>query len=308
MTEMIDAVITWVDGNDPVHLSKRKRFQDPSSHPDASGQHRFVSSGEIRFSVMSLLKFCPFVRRIHIVTDEQHPSVLGSLSDNGKIKFVDHKDIYSDHTDLLPVFSSLSIETMIHKIPDLAECFIYLNDDIFIGRPMLPTDFFDEASPVLRGNLKKMPNALLRRLKSKLGRSRPGYKAAQQAAARAVGRHKDYLLVEHQPQPMRRSTVANYYDGKPSALRAQAGHRFRSDAQFSPIGLAHHLEIATGARILPPVDVGYMKPGNPTGPALVHAMEDLNNDAFSSLCVQSLEAMMPDERDVILSGLERRYG
>jgi hypothetical protein len=305
---MIDAVITWVDGNDPMHLSKRKRFQDPSAHPDASGQLRFVSSGEIRFSVMSLLKFCPFVRYIHIVTDEQHPSVLGSLHYNGKIKIVDHKDIYSNHTDLLPVFSSLSIETMIHRIPDLTERFIYLNDDIFIGRPMLPTDFFDDDSPVLHGNLKRLPNAMLRRLKSILGSSRPGYKAAQQAAARAVGRHKDYLLVEHQPHPMRRSTVANYYEGKPAALRAQAGHRFRSDAQFSPIGLAHHLELAAGARILPPVDVGYIKPGHPVGSALARTMEDLNSDAYSSFCVQSLEAMMPNERAMILSGLERRYG
>ncbi|SHF89144.1 Stealth protein CR1, conserved region 1 [Loktanella atrilutea] len=305
---MIDAVITWVDGSDPVHLSKRERFQDPSAHPDASGQLRFASSGEIRFSVLSLLKFCPFVRCIHIVTDEQRPFELGSLPDSGKINYVDHKDIYSDHADLLPVFSSRSIEAMIHRIPDLAERFIYLNDDIFIGRPMQPTDFFNDDLPVLHGNLKKMPNAILQRLKSKLGRSRPGYKTAQQAAARTVGRHKDYLLVEHQPQPMRRSTVANYYNDKPAALRAQAKHRFRSNAQFSPIGLAHHLEIAAGARIFPPVDIGYIKPGHPTGSALARTMEDLNSDAYSSFCVQSLEAMMPDERATIISGLERRYG
>ncbi|MFZ3585273.1 Stealth CR1 domain-containing protein, partial [Loktanella sp. DJP18] len=33
MIKTIDAVITWVDGNDPMHLSKRERFQDPSAHP-----------------------------------------------------------------------------------------------------------------------------------------------------------------------------------------------------------------------------------------------------------------------------------
>ncbi|MFZ3585123.1 Stealth CR1 domain-containing protein [Loktanella sp. DJP18] len=305
---MIDAVITWVDGNDPLHRDKRRRFQDPSAHPEASGPQRFISSGEIRFSVLSLLKFCPFLRRIHIVTDDQRPFVSGALRDDNRIRIVDHKGIYADHMDLLPVFSSRSIETMIHRIPDLTERFIYLNDDIFIGRPMRPMDFFEDDMPVLQGQLKRLPNPILRCLKSALGQSRPGYKAAQQAAAGAVGRRDSYLLVEHQPHPMRRSTLARFYDGSPAALRAQAGHRFRSDAQISPISLTHHLEMATGARILPPVDVGYIKPGHPAGTALAGTMEDLNSDAFASFCVQSLEAMTPDDRVTILSGLEQRYG
>jgi hypothetical protein len=257
---MIDAVITWVDGSDPAHIKKRSYFHDPLAHPDAFGQVRFVSSGEIRFAVKSLLKFCPFVRRIHVVTDAQRPSELGPLLDDvvDKVRIIDHRDIYGEHSDLLPVFSSRSIETMIHRIPDLAERFLYLNDDIFIGRPMQPTDFFDGDMPVLYGTLKRLPGPIEKWLKSKIGRSRPGYKAAQQAAARMTGRRNSYLLVEHQPHAMRRSTLAAFYKDDPAALRAQAGYRFRSAAQISPIGLTHHLELSQVTRITPPIDVGYI--------------------------------------------------
>lgn len=305
---MIDAVITWVDGADPAHRAKRLHYLDSSVHTDAQSHTRFASLGEIRFTVLSLLHFCPFLRRIHVVTDAQHPAILDPLLEqNEKVCIVDHREAFGDHADLLPVFSSRSIETMIHRIPGLAECFIYLNDDIFVGRPMQPNDYFDGEIPILRGTLRRFPNPALQWLKSKFRRDRPGYGAAQRAAARLVGRGDTYLLSEHQPHPMRRSTLATYYAGDAERLRAQAGHRFRKAAQVSPIGLTHHLEIAAGARTEPPHDVGYVRPGRPTGTALIHTMERLNANAFSSFCVQSLDQMPQADREIILAGLERHY-
>jgi hypothetical protein len=220
---------------------------------------------------------------------------------------VDHKDIYGDHADLLPVFSSRSIETMVHRIPGLAEQFIYLCDDFSIARPVQPTEFFENDLPVLQGTLKPLPPSIFPWLRSKLKLHRPGHKRAQQAGARLAGRRGSYLLVRHHPHPMRRSTLTRFFASNPSVLRAQAGHRFRSVAQFSPVSLSNHLEIAAGARIKQPVDVGYIKPGYPTGAALADTMEKLNTGAFSSFCVQSLERMSAQDRQTVLEGLERRY-
>ena len=308
---MIDAVIAWVDGNDPIHHAKRAAHMDGEAHPDAVSATRFASSGELRYSVLSLLKFCPFVRRIHVVTDAQHPAILDPLlldpRYGGRIRILDHGDAFGAHSDLLPVFSSRSIETMIHRLPDLAERFLYLNDDIFIGRPMEAKDYFDGSAPILRGHLRRLPHPATAWLKGRLRPARPGYGAAQRAAARAVGRTKSYLLTEHQPQPMRRRTLARYFEGRDADLRTQAGHRFRSPSQMSPIGLANHLELAAGARTAPPLDVGYVRPGRPTGKALARVMDRLQIGAYASFCVQSLDAMHPSDRDIVLDGLERRY-
>jgi hypothetical protein len=304
----IDAVVTWVDGADPVHAARRVRFRDPKAHTSSAGAARFTDSGEIRYAVASLLTFCPFLRRIHIVTDRQRPTVLDLLPDPaGKIRIVDHTEIYDEHTDLLPVFSSRSIETMIHRIPELANRFLYLNDDIFVGRPMEIIDYFDGDLPVLQGQIKPLPGSVVRFVKRIFGRGRPGYGAAQRAAAQLAGWTDKYLLAEHQPHPMRRETLAAFYADNPDALRAQAGHRFRSSDQVSPIGLTHHLELAGGARVIPAHDVGYIRPGRPTGPALMATLEALEAEAFASFCVQSFEAMQDTDRAAIRATLDRYY-
>ena len=306
---MTDAVISWVDGADPAHAARRARYLRGGEHAAATAPTRFASSGELRYAVLSVLRFAPFVRRVFIVTDRQRPHPVSDLiaARPERIRVVDHAEIYGEHADLLPVFSSRSIETMMHRIPGLAERFVYLNDDIFFARPAAEADLFDGARPVLRGTMRVLPHPALAWAKRMLRGERPGYGAAQRAAARALGR-RDHLLVEHQPQPMRRGTLAEHYAGRTDVLRAQAGHRFRSAAQISPVGLAHHLELERGARVLPPRDVGYVRPGRPTGAALRDVMEALNADAFASFCVQSLDAMDETDRAIVRAGLERRYG
>ena len=58
----IDAVIAWVDGEDPAHKSKRKQYGNWAEldNDEVGGDIRFTSVGEIRFCVASLLRFAPF--------------------------------------------------------------------------------------------------------------------------------------------------------------------------------------------------------------------------------------------------------
>lgn len=309
---MIDAVITWVDGNDPSHLAKRLHHQrHPGVHPDASRSTRFCSSGEIRFAVISILRFCPFVDRIHIVTDSQYPRVLEGIISSplyrDRVRIVDHRALYGEHIDLLPVFSSRSIETMMHRVPELAAKFIYMNDDIFVGRPLEETHFFEGDRAVLRGRTRRLPNQALSKIKGWIRRDRPSYISAQQAAAREAGSTSEYFLVEHQPHPMHRDSLAKFYEKNPAALRRQAGHRFRSSEQISPIGLSNHIEIASGAITTVPVDVGYIRPGRPKSRDLKAVMDALSSGQYASFCVQSLDEMPEADRSVVMEGLEAYY-
>ena len=174
-TYPIDAVVTWVDGNDPEHRRKRLSFEKGGelSLDDVAGDIRYVSIGEINYCVASILRYAPFVRNIYIVTDNQDPHLENLVEQYfpgqySRIHIVDHKVIYRGYEHFLPVFNSLSIETMMWRIPDLSEHFIYFNDDFMLVRPTGPEDFFVGDKVVCYANRMSIPFAnLLQFLKPK---------------------------------------------------------------------------------------------------------------------------------------------
>jgi hypothetical protein len=50
---------------------------------------------------------------------------------------------------MLPTFNSRAIEMYLHRIPDLAPCFLYGNDDMFPIAPMPVEDFYRDGLPCL---------------------------------------------------------------------------------------------------------------------------------------------------------------
>ena len=78
----VDAIIAWVDGSDPVLAEKRSRYvRGGESASLSSGAHstRFASINEIRYCVLSIFKFAPFIRNIFIITDGQDPDLWDDL-------------------------------------------------------------------------------------------------------------------------------------------------------------------------------------------------------------------------------------
>ena len=86
-------------------------------------------------------KFCPFVRTLFLVvqTRDQVPDY---VKESSRLKIIEHKDIIPE--ELLPTFNSSTIELHIHKIPDLSEHFIYINDDMYPLNYLTMSDFFTE--------------------------------------------------------------------------------------------------------------------------------------------------------------------
>ncbi|RIY32874.1 capsule biosynthesis protein CapC [Psittacicella hinzii] len=140
----VDVVFTWVDGNDSFWKDKFSLYSGVSINAPAlfaADQARFEDHNEIYFSVQSVLKFLPWVRKIFIVTDGQIPSWYNSSYPyKDKVVLVDHQDIIP--TQYLPTFNSHVIEAFLYKIPDLNENFIYFNDDVFVARELNKSHFF----------------------------------------------------------------------------------------------------------------------------------------------------------------------
>ncbi|VVB86398.1 Uncharacterised protein [uncultured archaeon] len=141
--EEIDVVYTWVDGGDPLFISEKERFAEQSVSRDirdTSFDNHFRDNGELLYSLRSIEKFAPWVRMIHIVTNGQVPAWLNT--DCQRISLVTHEQIFSN-PDHLPVFNSNAIESQIHRIPGLSRRFLYMNDDLFLCRPIYRSDYIN---------------------------------------------------------------------------------------------------------------------------------------------------------------------
>lgn len=138
----IDLVYLWVDGNDPEWLKKKQRFTDKTINTVG----RYQDNQELKYSLRSVEKHLPWVRKIFIVTDNQTPKFLNT--NNPKIRVVDHSEIIPN--EILPVFNSTVLEHFLYRIPDLSEHFLYANDDMFVNKNLLPSYFFKNGIPIVR--------------------------------------------------------------------------------------------------------------------------------------------------------------
>ncbi|XP_054648157.1 N-acetylglucosamine-1-phosphotransferase subunits alpha/beta-like isoform X6 [Dunckerocampus dactyliophorus] len=106
---------------------------------DVLTANRFEDNDALRHSLRSVEKFAPWVRHIFVVTNGQIPFWL-DLS-NPRVSVVTHKEIFQNQSHL-PTFSSGAIESHLHRIRGISQKFIYLNDDIMLGKDIWLDDFY----------------------------------------------------------------------------------------------------------------------------------------------------------------------
>ena len=160
----IDIVYLWCDSSDENWRQKKNEELEKygkSLDNDSVGECRFIDNDELRYSLRSLEKFAPWINNIFIVTDKQVPEWLDV--NNPKIRIIDHTQILP--SEALPTFNSMAIETVLHKIPNLSEHFLYANDDMFFGNFVDKTFFFNEdGTPIFRFSKRRIIKKLYRRL------------------------------------------------------------------------------------------------------------------------------------------------
>ncbi len=140
----IDFVITWVDMDDPKWQAEFSKYSENKSNTkNGVSEARFRDYGLLRYWFRGVERFAPWVRKIHFVTCGQKPEWLNA--GNPKINLVNHADIIPPQ--FLPTYNSVVIERYIHKIPGLAEHFVYFNDDFFIINNVGKERFFRNGLP-----------------------------------------------------------------------------------------------------------------------------------------------------------------
>ena len=136
----MDAVITYVDGNDPVWKQDYEKYTNVPVM-----QKRFRDWGTLKYLLRGIEKRMPFIRNVYLVVS--HPSQVPSWADKENLKIVLHKDIIPE--EFLPTFNCNPIEMNLHRIPGLDEEYLYFNDDMFPVGDCSPTDFFRGGKAVI---------------------------------------------------------------------------------------------------------------------------------------------------------------
>lgn len=155
----IDAVFTWVSGDDPEWRATKARiyaelYGKPYGETPRDPARTMDGRDDLYFSVHSLTKFAPWLRRVWIFTAPGHrPSWLklgtgrGAAASTAMVNGIRvtcvHHDVAFDPACVPgPTFNSNSIEAQIPHIKGIAECFLMCNDDFMTGAPLARGDVF----------------------------------------------------------------------------------------------------------------------------------------------------------------------
>ena len=145
----VDAVYTWVNDQDPEWQAMYQNWSVEGTpavetggekSDDSHAISRFHNNDELRYSLRALNKHLPWLRRIFVFSNCAPPPWV--RRDDPGLTWVRHEEIIP--AQFLPTFNSHVIESYLHRIPDLADQFLYMNDDFFIMRGMSKKDFFTE--------------------------------------------------------------------------------------------------------------------------------------------------------------------
>ncbi|MDN4171424.1 stealth conserved region 3 domain-containing protein [Nocardioides sp. SOB77] len=272
----VDVVYTWVDGDDPTwndaRAARLAQVTGTAATREASGRARFVHRDELRHSMRSVHLFAPWVRNIHLVTAGQRPEW---LADHPQVTVVDHREILP--ADALPTFSSHAIETGLHRIPGLSEQWVYLNDDVFLGRPVRPEQLFTPAGQ----------NAVFLSATTVGPDDAPGAPAYLRAAWNNRRLLRDAFGVTttstlaHTPHPHRVSVLTEIAERFAGDVDRTARAPFRSETDVSLLSsLAQHYGLATGTAYVGTAEHAFVNVSNSDVEWQLQRLLDREQDFF----------------------------
>lgn len=254
VTEPIDLVYTWVDGDDPKWQA-RKAHASALINPEAVNEtalsdSRFTSRDELKYSLRSVEAYANWVNHIYIVTDQQVPEWLNT--DHPKITVVDHREIFADPS-VLPVFNSHAIESQLHRIPGLNERYLYMNDDLFFMKPVRPELFFTSS-----GLSKFFPSRAPLDIHDATARDLPVLSAAKHGREFMITHHGRTVTnkFKHTPHPQLRSVLEQMEAEHPGLFRTVASSPFRAPEDYSIASSLSHF-YAYANRTAVPGDIAY---------------------------------------------------
>lgn len=327
----IDVVLPWVDGSDPEWIREKGLFLDGDQSGGSvdAAVSRYRNWDNLQYLLRGIDMYMPWVRKVHFITNGQLPDWLDTTYD--KLNWVRHDEYIPDSH--LPTFNSNAIELNVHRIKGVAEHFILFNDDMFITRPCLPSDFFSKKglprdqsvlfrvpSPryddvfghtllnnvgVINQNFKRRD--VIRAHWRKLFSPMNSLAAPLFSSTYLPTNHFPGFMIIHTPQPFLRSVLEEIWEAEYDILYSTSGSRFRSMTDVTQY-LVKEWQIVTGR--FRPTNIlrksGYFSifPDQ-----LDLACRSIESGRFRAVCINDVEVGdFPSTRDRINASLDSILG
>ena len=127
--EPIDILIKYINLSDP--LLKRDGIKQIKKDED---------NGEIKYSLRSIFKFIPWIRKVFILMPNEKVNFLKPINEiKNRIIYIKDKDILGFDSE-----SSTAFQYVLYRLKKygISDNFLLMDDDYFIGREMRKNDFF----------------------------------------------------------------------------------------------------------------------------------------------------------------------
>ena len=211
----MDAVITYVNGQDPVW---QKSFETHAAVPAVAKHYR--DWGTLKYLLRGIETHMPFIRNVFLVVSGE--TQVPEWADREQLRIVLHEDIIP--REFLPVFNSTAIEMFLHRIPGLDEEILYFNDDFFPVSDCRAEDFFEDGKAFIKFSRHLVAGGMYKK----------HVRNSDALVRRALGRGPSpfFLRPRHSCYPMLRSESESLYAAMEQEILASVT-RIRSEKNFN---------------------------------------------------------------------------
>eukprot|EP01084_Bolivina_argentea_P068332 124391_1 len=122
----IDIVYTWAG---PTNANNKNDRRSRDNH-------------ELKYSLRSIYSNMPWFNHVYIVVSDINIKIIANnltfinTINLMNVTIISHSDIFNDKTNCINQANSDAIECNLHHIPNLSDYYIYIMDDVFIGRQL----------------------------------------------------------------------------------------------------------------------------------------------------------------------------
>ena len=239
----IDVVYTWVDDSFPGYLELLNDYADDKR--DLNPNRTRDNLDLIRYSMRSVVQHLPMIRRIYLLTCR--PQVPAWLDvDHPMIRVVHHDQVMAP--EIIPTFSSFSITSHLHLLPELSDRFLYFEDDFLANSDALLENLqAKDGRPMVHlGAHWIAPLDKLNRQTSSPWNLALANADAILSSRFGSGPRRQTI---HGPQMFDRSIMADAIDAFPEVFAATRTARFRAGDGVPPEVFVPHYMIETGAAV-----------------------------------------------------------
>ncbi|MFY0684084.1 MAG: Stealth CR1 domain-containing protein [Balneola sp.] len=225
-----DIVYTWVDGSSMEYIKKWNSYAKIKK--DTNPERYRDTFQLLKYSIRSIEKYFNSFNKLYIITASPQVPEWCDLN-NDRIQLVHHDEFIPEQ--YLPTFNSNVIESFLHRIPGLADDFVYMNDDFLFGEDTSIERFYNDGKYTIFNTF-----------------------FGENLRWRVYDGYRDLIglgIIEHTPILINKEFWGNAFNLFPDEAEATRRCKFRDDRNFFPYKLYRYYMLKYQRELSRPIPI-----------------------------------------------------